>query len=52
CMTQSGGIPIEPYPNLEQHLRHNHKLKEDKPTVVVNLPRENPLLDEPPKQQE
>ncbi|KAA3487166.1 hypothetical protein EPI10_031009 [Gossypium australe] len=50
-MTQSGSIPIEPYPDPERILRCNCHLMKNNPHVGADLPRENLLFDDPPEPQ-
>ncbi|KAH1072946.1 hypothetical protein J1N35_025274 [Gossypium stocksii] len=50
-MIQSGIIPIEKYLDLERIMRCNHHLMKNDPLVVVELPQENPLFNNPPKPQ-
>lgn len=50
-MTRSGSISIEPHSDPELFLRHNHQLMQNDPPVIADLPRENPLFDDPPEPQ-
>lgn len=51
-MTQNGSITIDMYHDLKKLLKRNCQLRVDDLALVIDLPRENPWFDDPPKQQE
>ncbi|KAA3469491.1 hypothetical protein EPI10_015274 [Gossypium australe] len=53
CMTWSKSTSIESSKDLERILHRNHrqqKKMQNNPSTVVDLPRDNPLFDNPPIQ--